>query len=91
MKVILVAEGGIQFLLIIFKAGTLYWPLKIFLPIAVGLLLVAVVNYIDTYTTLSIFINMSTFYKCGTVYDGNYRVSNRGYVRAGYRAHVQRR
>ena len=91
MKVILVAEGGIQFLLIIFKAGTLYWPLKIFLPIAVGLLLVAVVNYIDTYTTLGVFTNMSTFYKCGTVYDGNYCVSNRGYVRAGYCAHVQRR
>ena len=84
MKVRLVAEGGIQFLLIIFKVGTLYWPLKILLP-------TAILNYIDIYTTQGIFKNMNTFYKCDIVYDGNYRVSNRGYVGAGYCAHVQKR
>jgi glycosyltransferase involved in cell wall biosynthesis len=53
-------KDGIRFLLIIFKVGTLYSPLKIFLPIAVGFFGIGVINYIYTYTTQSTFTNMST-------------------------------
>jgi glycosyltransferase involved in cell wall biosynthesis len=52
-------KDGIRFLLIIFKVGTLYSPLKIFLPIAVGFFSIGVINYIYTYTTQSTFTNMS--------------------------------
>jgi glycosyltransferase involved in cell wall biosynthesis len=52
-------KDGIRFLLIIFKVGTLYSPLKIFLPIAVGFFGIGVINYIYTYTTQSTFTNMS--------------------------------
>ena len=52
-------KDGIRFLLIIFKVGTLYSLLKIFLPIAVGFFGIGVINYIYTYTTQSTFTNMS--------------------------------
>jgi glycosyltransferase involved in cell wall biosynthesis len=52
-------KDGIRFFLIIFKVGTLYSPLKIFLPIAVGFFSIGVINYIYTYTTQSTFTNMS--------------------------------
>ena len=52
-------KDGIRFLLIIFKVGTLYSPLKIFLPIAAGFFGIGVINYIYTYTTQSTFTNMS--------------------------------
>jgi glycosyltransferase involved in cell wall biosynthesis len=52
-------KDGIRFLLIIFKVGTLYSPLKIFLPVAVGFFGMGVLNYIYTYTTQGTFTNMS--------------------------------
>ena len=52
-------KDGIRFLLIIFKVGTLYSPLKIFLPIAGGFFGIGVLNYIYTYTTQGTFTNMS--------------------------------
>lgn len=52
-------KDGIRFLLIIFKVGTLYSPLKIFVPIAAGFLGVGLLNYIYTYVTQGTFTNMS--------------------------------
>ena len=53
------AKDGIRFLLIIFKVGTLYSPLKIFLPVAAIFFGAGVLNYIYTYTTQGTFTNMS--------------------------------
>jgi glycosyltransferase involved in cell wall biosynthesis len=52
-------KDGIRFLLIIFKVGTLYSPVKIFLPIAAVFFGTGVLNYIYTYTTQGTFTNMS--------------------------------
>mgnify|MGYP000695647485 CR=1 FL=1 len=52
-------KDGIRFLLIIFKVGTLYSPLKIFLPVAAGFFGAGLLNYIYTYTTQGTFTNMS--------------------------------
>lgn len=51
-------KDGIRFLLIIFKVGTMYSPLKIFSPISLGFFLLALSYYIYTYTTTSQFTNM---------------------------------
>ncbi len=52
-------KDGVRFLLIIFKVGTLYSPLKIFLPVAVGFFGAGLLNYVYTYTTQGTFTNMS--------------------------------
>lgn len=52
-------KDGIRFLLIIFKVGTLYSPLKIFLPVSAVFFGTGVLNYIYTYTTQGTFTNMS--------------------------------
>ena len=52
-------KDGIRFLLIIFKVGILYSPVKIFLPIAAVFFGTGVLNYIYTYTTQGTFTNMS--------------------------------
>lgn len=52
-------KDGVRFLLIIFKVGTLYSPLKIFLPVAAGFCGLGVLNYIYTYSTQGTFTNMS--------------------------------
>lgn len=52
-------KDGIRFLLIIFKVGTLYSPLKIFLPVSAGFFGAGILNYIYTYTTQGTFTNMS--------------------------------
>ncbi|MEX0963647.1 MAG: glycosyltransferase family 2 protein [Pseudohongiellaceae bacterium] len=52
-------KDGVRFLLIIFKVGTLYSPLKIFLPVSVGFFSAGLMNYIYTYTTQGTFTNMS--------------------------------
>jgi glycosyltransferase involved in cell wall biosynthesis len=52
-------QDGIRFLLIIFKVGTLYSPLKLFFPISVGFFLIGLSNYVYTYLTESRFTNMS--------------------------------
>lgn len=52
-------KDGVRFLLIIFKVGTLYSPLKIFLPISLSFLLVAVGYYGYTYFMFNRFTNMS--------------------------------
>lgn len=52
-------KEGQRFLLIIFKIGAMYSPLKLFGPISLGLFLVATVLYSYTYLTQERFTNMS--------------------------------
>ncbi|MDA1372330.1 MAG: glycosyltransferase family 2 protein [Proteobacteria bacterium] len=52
-------KDGIRFLVIIFKVGSLYSPLKIFLPTSAGFLATGVAYYLYTYLTEGRFTNMS--------------------------------
>ena len=52
-------RDGIRFLLIIFKIGTLYSPLKLFLPVSLVLFALATGVYAHTYITGGRFTNMS--------------------------------
>jgi len=52
-------KDGIRFLIIIFKVGTLYSPLKIFLPTAAGFFLTGCGYYLYTFLTQGRFTNMS--------------------------------
>jgi glycosyltransferase involved in cell wall biosynthesis len=52
-------RDGVRFLLIIFKIGTLYSPLKLFLPVSLVLFALATGIYAYTYTTGGRFTNMS--------------------------------
>tara|TARA_R110001583_G_scaffold38447_6_gene124266 strand:- start:2149 stop:3006 length:858 start_codon:yes stop_codon:yes gene_type:complete len=52
-------RDGLRFLLIIFKIGTLYSPLKLFVPLAAAQFLAGVVWYGYTITTMGRFTNMS--------------------------------
>ena len=52
-------RDGIRFLLIIFRIGTLYSPLKIFFPMSALLFLLGIANYSYTYITQGRFTNMS--------------------------------
>jgi glycosyltransferase involved in cell wall biosynthesis len=54
-----IVRDGIRFLLILFKIGTLYSPLKIFLPISSLFFMTGVSYYIFTYITTARFTNMS--------------------------------
>lgn len=52
-------KDGIRFLMIIFKVGTLYSPLKIFLPISVLLFVLGLSYYTFTFVSFGRFTNMS--------------------------------
>jgi len=52
-------KDGIRFLLIIFKVGTLYSPLKLFLPISLSVALTGACYYAYTFFTIGRFTNMS--------------------------------
>lgn len=52
-------RDGMRFLLIIFKIGTLYSPLKLFLPISLAFFSTALGYYLYTYLTQHRFSNMS--------------------------------
>ena len=52
-------RDGIRFLLIIFRIGTLYSPLKVFVPISLVFFLVGLFYYFYTYITMDRFTNMS--------------------------------
>ena len=54
-----ILKDGIRFLLIIFKVGTLYSPLKLFLPISVAVFLTGLSYYGYTFFTVGRFTNMS--------------------------------
>ncbi len=52
-------QDGIRFLLIIFKVGTLYSPLKLFVPVSFGVFLLGMFYYGYTYFSQGRFTNMS--------------------------------
>lgn len=52
-------KDGIRFLLIIFKIGSLYSPLKLFAPISLAFFLVGLSYYLYTYLHIGRFTNMS--------------------------------
>ena len=52
-------RDGVRFLLIIFKIGTLFSPLKLFLPISLAFFLTGCGYYLYTYLTSGRFTNMS--------------------------------
>lgn len=52
-------RDGVRFLLIIFKIGSLYSPLKLFFPVSTFLFLLGVGNYLFTFLTVHRFTNMS--------------------------------
>ena len=52
-------KDGLRFLLIIFKVGTLYSPLKLFVPASASFFLVGVLYYGYTFITAGRFTNMS--------------------------------
>jgi len=54
-----IVRDGVRFLLIIFKIGTLYSPLKLFFPISVLFFLLGCGYYLHTYLTMHRFTNMS--------------------------------
>ncbi|OFZ67452.1 MAG: glycosyl transferase [Betaproteobacteria bacterium RBG_16_56_24] len=54
-----IVRDGVRFLLIIFKIGSLYSPLKLFFPISVFFFLLGCGNYLYTFTTIHRFTNMS--------------------------------
>lgn len=51
-------KDGVRFLLIIFRVGTLYSPLKIFFPLSVVFFLMGTAYYVYTYAVLNRFTNM---------------------------------
>jgi glycosyltransferase involved in cell wall biosynthesis len=53
-------QDGVRFLLIIFKVGTLYSPLKLFFPISVGFFLLGLGYYAHTFMSQNRFTNMGT-------------------------------
>lgn len=54
-----IGRDGLRFLLIIFKIGTLYSPLKLFLPISLVFFLTGLGYYLYTFLTMHRFTNMS--------------------------------
>jgi len=52
-------RDGARFFLIIFKIGTLYSPLKIFLPISFGFFVLGTGHYLHTYVDTGRFTNMA--------------------------------
>lgn len=52
-------RDGTRFFLIIFRVGTLFSPLKLFLPISIVFFLMGLGHYLHTYITESRFTNMS--------------------------------
>lgn len=54
-----ILKDGLRFLLIIFKIGILYSPLKVFFPVAASLFAIGVGYYGYTYTYFGRFTNMS--------------------------------
>jgi glycosyltransferase involved in cell wall biosynthesis len=54
-----IVRDGVRFMLIIFKIGTLYSPLKLFLPVSAMFFLLGGGYYLYTYLTIHRFTNMS--------------------------------
>jgi hypothetical protein len=52
-------RDGVRFMVILFKVATLYSPLKVFIPVSIGFLLLGVGYYLYTFITAERFTNMS--------------------------------
>lgn len=52
-------RDGVRFLLIIFRVGTLYSPLKLFLPISAAFFVLGAIRYVWSYLETGQFTNMS--------------------------------
>ena len=62
-----IIKDGVRFLLIIFKIGTLYSPLKLFAPVALLLFFLATAWYAHTFVTIDRFTNMSALLYTGSI------------------------
>ena len=62
-----IVQDGVRFLLIIFKIGTLFSPLKLFAPMAALLFLAATGWYGYTFFTMGRFTNMSALFYTGSI------------------------
>jgi hypothetical protein len=60
-------RDGMRFLIIIFKIGSLYSPLKLFAPVALAMFLLASGWYGYTLTSIGRFTNMSALLFTGSV------------------------
>ena len=60
-------RDGVRFLVIIFKVGTLYSPLKLFGPVSVGLIASGLAWYGYTFTVADRFTNMSALLITGGI------------------------
>ena len=60
-------RDGVRFLLIIIKIGTLYSPLKLFLPISAGFFMTGLGYYLYTYLSDGRFTNMSALMFISTI------------------------
>lgn len=76
-------RDGTRFLLIIFKIGTLFSPLKIFAPVALGMFGLASAWYGWTWWHQNRFTNMSAL-----LYTGSVMVFLMGLIRADHGADV---
>ena len=54
-----IAQDGVRFLLVIFKIGVLYSPMRVFFRTSMLFLVTAISYYLYTYTTMGRFTNMS--------------------------------
>ena len=52
-------RDGVRFMVILFKVATLYSPLKVFIPVSMGFLLLGIGYYLYTFVTAERFTNMS--------------------------------
>ncbi len=62
-----VIRDGVRFVLIIFKVGTLYSPLKIYFPVAVTVSLLGLLNYFSSFFSGARMTNISTMLLLGGV------------------------
>ncbi len=61
-------RDGVRFLLIIIKVGTLFSPLKLFLPVSAGFFVTGLAYYLYTYLTSNRFTNMSALLLISAVF-----------------------
>lgn len=61
-------RDGLRFLLIIIKIGTLFSPLKLFLPVSAGFFLTGLAYYLYTYLSSGRFTNMSALLLISAVF-----------------------
>lgn len=61
-------RDGLRFLLIIIKVGTLFSPLKLFLPVSAGFFLTGICYYFYTYLSSGRFTNMSALLLISAVF-----------------------